>query len=219
MSENVEKLARKKPQADSFLLGGVDEGEEMDGTPLLRGSRGAFAMASLNRLFERAPDQYTAATLRMIEEKCPEAGRRLRGWVTYRARLEGHKVLTYMMWLLATIGYLLEERETKPESVGRASASCHIGVAVVDQVTIDSGSWKRAWALSHCSDPPWSHIQRREIRTENPLPFSELFAEAQVAAVASWAKDMQTLAGAKTNSPEKGYGGVDGGEADKEEEA
>ena len=171
--------------------------------PSLKGAKGALAMEVLRGERRRHPDQVVHKIRAKASEAvtgspaaiCAESGL-FQHWVRERACLSGHKVLAFVMTVLANALDLLWEGDSDG-----ASADLSLAMLALDQVTLDQGSWEKAWLLTMLPEPAWSHINSRSASSRQqttPLPFSELCDSRRFTAIASYLKDMRGLAKSST---------------------
>ena len=75
----------------------------------------------------------------------------------------------------------------------QAELTALLGLAAVDQASIDEGRWGTAWFLTMLPEPPWRLVSRPSSSMEAQQPFSRMLEPRLMAALTGHLKDLSTL--------------------------
>jgi hypothetical protein len=134
-------------------------------------------------------------------------------WLEHRSRVTSHKANVNFGWILAGIA-----RELFLGNHKAAEARTLLGLAGIEQVSLDRGSWVMAWQVQLQQDPPYQSFEHHSVDGMRE-PYSKLLDERWVEAMRAHVRDVEDMRERmkKLTSTARGHAPTDGLEHGHEE--
>ena len=177
--------AKKKPTTLDQILDGSGSAESSSTTSTTK-KNVAVVRALRAALHERPRELSDNILAKMAEDYgLRRCARTARAWVETRSRIQAYPSTVKFAWILAGV---IDSLQTKKED--EALARALVGLAAIEQLSLDRGSWTIAEPMLLEEPAPMASFAGRQLPTGSELPFTRLFDSRAVDALVGQVKDI-----------------------------